>query len=158
RRDQETGRIHIRLAHTELAGLGANAYRGETNPRKLPLVVAAAEYAMQIQGARHLRIQDLVVRGAKRAAIHIENAEDIELDGVTLYGGQMALRTGGVNGLRVVDSAFRGHAAPWHSRAHHKYRASAGYLVMAGGKGFEFSRCEFTDNHDFLSLLQAEDV
>src|SRR5262249_4095662 len=40
RRDPETGRIHIRLAHTELAGLGAHAYRGETDPRKIPLVIA----------------------------------------------------------------------------------------------------------------------
>ncbi len=158
RRDQETGRIHIRLAHTELAGLGNDAWRGETDPRKLPLVVAGHDYALQIHKARHVRIQDLVVRGAKRAAMMIEESENVELDGVTLYGGQMALRTARVNGLRVVDSALRGHAAPWHSRAHHKYRASAGYLIMADGDNFEFVRSEFTDNHDFLWLLHAETV
>ena len=158
RRDPETGRIHVRLAHTELAGLGDNAYRGETDPRKIPLVVEGREYSVVIQKARHLRIQDLVVRGARRAPIEIADSEDIELDGVTLYGGQMALRTGNVSGVRVLDSALRGHAAPWHSRAHHKYRASAGYLILAGGSGFEFARCEFTDNHDFLALTQADDV
>ena len=35
--DRETGRIHVRLAHHRLDGLGSRAYRGETDPRKLPL-------------------------------------------------------------------------------------------------------------------------
>ena len=33
RRDPRTGRIHVRLSHTRLAGLGKNHYRGETDPR-----------------------------------------------------------------------------------------------------------------------------
>src|SRR5262249_18311844 len=37
--DPETGRIHARLAHTHLPKPVAN-YEGETDPRKLPLVVA----------------------------------------------------------------------------------------------------------------------
>ena len=32
-RDPATGRIHIRLAHLQLPGLGDRAYRGETDPR-----------------------------------------------------------------------------------------------------------------------------
>ncbi|RBP45452.1 hypothetical protein DES53_103452 [Roseimicrobium gellanilyticum] len=32
--NRETGRIHIRLAHHQLEGLGDRAYRGETDPRK----------------------------------------------------------------------------------------------------------------------------
>ena len=38
--DRETARIHIRLAHHRLEGLGDRAYRGETDPRRLPLIVA----------------------------------------------------------------------------------------------------------------------
>ena len=158
RRDDKTGRIHVRLAHTDLAGLGDFAYRGETDPRKVPLVIAGCEYTVQMNKTAHVRLQDLVVRGAKRAAIVMENAEDITLDGVTLYGGQMALRMARVNGLHVTDSAFRGHAAPWHSRAHHKYRASAGYLILADGDDFDFTRCEFTDNHDFITLHGVENI
>jgi len=124
----------------------------------VPLVVAGHEYALRILNARHLRLQDVVIRGAKRAPILIEDAEHIELDGVTLYAGQIALRTARVNDLRVVDSALRGHAAPWHSRAHHKYRASAGYLVMADGNHFEFARSEFTDHHDFIALVRVENA
>src|SRR5262249_39669657 len=132
-RDPKTGRIHIRLAHTKLAGLGENGYRGETDPRKLPLVISGDDYALRLHGARHVRIRDLVVRGAKRAAVLIEGGQDVELDGVTLYGSSMALRTSKIKGLRVVHSALRGHAAPWHSRFHHKDRSGAGYLFLAAG-------------------------
>ena len=38
--DMKTGRIHARLGHTNLAHLGDQNYRGETDPRKLPLVIA----------------------------------------------------------------------------------------------------------------------
>jgi hypothetical protein len=157
RRDED-GRIHIRLAHHQLAGLGDHAYRGETDPRKVPLVITGGDYTLSLQNCQHLHLQDLVIRGSKMAAMHMENADGIVLDGVTLYGGMMALRTGKIGALRVVDSAFRGHAAPWHSRAHHKYRAGAGYLVLPIGRDFEFERCEFTDNHDFIALEQVENV
>ena len=98
------------------------------------------------------------MRGGRRAAALIEDSADIVLDGVTLFGAQMALRTARVNGLRITDSALRGHAAPWHSRAHHKYRAQAGYLVIADGDNFEFENCELTDNHDFLLLFGVENI
>jgi hypothetical protein len=152
RRDPDTGRIHIRLAHTQLAGLGANGYRGETDPRKLPLVIAGQDYALQIKGAKHLRVQDLVVRGAQRAAVYMTDATDIELDGMTLYGSGSALRVHAVQGLRLLNCALRGHAAPWHSRAHHKYRAGSGYLFFGDGSNFEFAHCAFTDHHDGLQL------
>lgn len=158
RRDDKTGRIHARLAHTQLAGLGDNAYRGETDPRKLPLIIAGHEYGLVLEKARHLHLQDLVIRGAKRAAIEIDQGENIVLDGVTLYGGQIALRMNTIKGLRVVDSALRGHAAPWHSRATHKYRSMAGYLILAGGGDFEFERCELTDHHDFIAMSEADHV
>ncbi len=39
--NRDTQRIHIRLAHHQLEGLGERAYRGETDPRRLPLIIAA---------------------------------------------------------------------------------------------------------------------
>jgi hypothetical protein len=41
--NRQTGHIHARLAQHQLAGLGERAYRGETDPRKLPLVVAVPD-------------------------------------------------------------------------------------------------------------------
>src|SRR5262249_5032902 len=99
RRDPQTGRIHVRLAHTRLAGLGERSYRGETDPRKLPLVIAGHDQALRIEGARHIRVQDLVIRGAQRATVMISSSEAIELDGVTLYGGSSALRVDSTRGL-----------------------------------------------------------
>lgn len=165
-RDPATGRIHIRLAHTQLPGLGDSGYRGETDPRKLRLVVAGHDYGLKIEGARHLRVQDLVVRGAQRTAVEIsehtedvvQDSEDIVLDGLTLYGSGSALRTDRVRGLKVVNCAFRGHAAPWHSRAHHKYRAHAGYLFHARGDDIEIAHCELTDHHDGLQTYFADEL
>lgn len=158
RRDPETGRIHIRLSHTKLAGLGDLAYTGETDPRKLPLVIAGADYVLAVEGGAHLRIQDVVVRGAKTGAVKIEKSEDIELEGVTLYGGNMGMRIGTVRGLRLVDCALRGHGAPWHSRFSHKNRSGSGYLILAEGacSDFDFSRSEFTDHHDFFAFHSVE--
>ncbi|MGH7127003.1 MAG: right-handed parallel beta-helix repeat-containing protein, partial [Planctomycetaceae bacterium] len=158
RRDPQTGRIHVRLAHTQLDGLGDRHYRGETDPRKVPLVVAGEDYALSIAASKHLIVQDLVIRGAQRAAVLVENSSDVRLEGVTLYGTASALRTAKTERLTLVDSRLRGHAAPWHSRAHHKYRAGAGYLVLANGQDFEFARCEFTDHHDGILLKDAENV
>jgi hypothetical protein len=133
RRDPQTERIHIRLAHTHLAGLGKNHYRGETDPRKLPLVIAGTDYEIRIEKAEHVRIQDLVVRGAARSAVIVVDSNDIHLDGVTLYGCGSALHTQQVEQLKLTHSSLRGHAAPWHSRSHHKDRAPSGYLLVASG-------------------------
>jgi hypothetical protein len=160
RRDPETGRIHVRLSHTQLAGLGQHAYRGETDPRKLPLVISGHEYALRIEGALHLRIQDLVVRGAERSAVLVtrdqedidQDAEDIELDGVTLYGSGAALRVSHTKRLRIVNSNLRGHSAPWHSRFTVKNRSGSGYLIFAEGHDFEIAHCELTDHHDCITF------
>jgi hypothetical protein len=164
RRDPNTGRIHIRLSHTSLAGLGDNRYRGETDPRKLPLVISGHDYTLRIEGARHVRFQDLVVRGAERSAVLIaedaeaimQDAEDIEFDGVTFYGSGAGLRVGRTRGLRLMHCALRGHAAPWHSRFHHKNRALAGYLVYAAGSDFEIAHCELTDHHDCIQFYYLD--
>lgn len=166
RRDPETGRIHVRLAHTKLPGLGKDGYSGETDPRKVPLAIAGHDYAVQIEGARHLRLQDLVIRGGSRAAMImgedrediIQDSEHIELDGLTVYGTGSALRVNRTTGLKVIGCNFRGHSAPWHSRAHHKYRAYAGYLVVVGGKDLEFAHCELTDHHDCIQMYYADNI
>ena len=51
--NRETGRIHIRLAHHQLAGLGDRAYRGETDPRKLPLVIVRRLRRRRVPRQRH---------------------------------------------------------------------------------------------------------
>jgi len=166
RRDPETGRIHVRLSHTRLEGLGACAYRGETDPRKLPLVVAGHDYALTVAGATHVRFQDLVFRGALRSAVLVTrdaesitlDAEDVVFDGCTLYGSGSALRVDHARGFRLTRSAVRGHSAPWLSRFTNKNRAHAGYLVVLEGRDFELDHSEFTDHHDFLQYEHAAEL
>lgn len=164
RRDPETGRIHVRLSHTRLDGLGDRAYRGETDPRRLPLVIAGHDYALTVEGAKHVRFEDLVFRGAGRSAIVVtrdaediaQDAENIAFDGCTLYGSGSALRVNHSRGFRLTHCALRGHSSPWHSRFASKNRAYAGYLIVIEGTDFELDHSEFTDHHDCLQCEGAD--
>jgi hypothetical protein len=158
--NRQTGRVHIRLAHHRLEGLGKYAYRGETDPRKLPLVIAVGfgDELVRATGVKHVRLCDLVLRGATGSpALSLYGSENIELDGVTIYGGFPALAINASKQIRVVHSAFRGLAAPWSSRASMKYRGTPSYQIMLynnqpWNENIELAWCEFTDDHDFAFL------
>jgi hypothetical protein len=158
--NRETGRIHIHLAHHRLAGLGRRAYRGETDPRKLPLVVAVGfgEEVLRISGVRHVRLQGLVLRGATGSPmIHVYGSQNVELDHVTVYGGFPALLVNASKDIRAIHCAFRGLAAPWSSRAHMKYRGTPSYQIVLQNdqplnENITLAWCEFTDDHDFAFL------
>ncbi len=158
--NRETGRIHIRLAHHRLAGLGGRAYRGETDPRKLPLVVAVGfgDDVLRISGVQHVRLQGLVLRGATGSPmIHVYGSQNVELDHLTVFGGNPALLVNASKDVRVTHCAFRGLAAPWSSRAHMKYRGTASYQIVFQNQqplneNVELAWCELTDDHDCAFL------
>ena len=155
--NRDTGRIHCRLAHTKQPGLGAAAYRGETDPRKLKLVVAVGfgDDVARITGLKHVTLRDLTFRGAAGyPMLAVYGSQHIELDHVNVYGGYPALAINASQEIRVRHSAFRGLAAPWTSRAAMKYRGTASYMLvlqnnMPRNENIEFANCEFTDDHDF---------
>lgn len=156
--DQQTGRIHCRLAHTKLPGLHDNNYRGETDPRKLSLVIAGWGHGpvLLLEDCQYVTLQDLVIRGARQHTLDIRRGGNIELDGLTLYGGQSCLMAEGIVGLRVAHTACRGLAAPWTFRGSLKYRSIESRLVRTGGwdsdgvagSNYEFAFSEFTDSVD----------
>jgi hypothetical protein len=164
--NRETGRIHIRLAHHQLAGLGDRAYRGETDPRKLPLIIAVGfgDDVVRISGIRHVRLQGLVLRGATGSPLlHVYGSENVEFDRLTVFGGFPGLLVNASKNIRVTHSAFRGLAAPWTSRAHMKYRGTASYVVVLQNhqpvnENIELAWCEFTDGHDFAFLRFAKNL
>jgi hypothetical protein len=164
--NRQTGRIHIRLAHHKLEGLGDRAYRGPTDPRKLPLVVAVGfgDDVLRISGVGHVRLRGLVLRGATGSPmIHVYGSQNIELDHLTVYGGFPGLLVNACRNIRVTHSAFRGSAAPWTSRAHMKYRGTASYQIVLqnsqpSNENIEFVWCEFTDDHDFAFLRFARNL
>jgi hypothetical protein len=96
--DKDTGYIHARLAHTHLETPRLGNYQGETDPRKLPLVIAAFNSVpLFVDQAMHVRFQNLVIRGGdpvlceqlfspnppahpfQRAASHVDGAASILL-------------------------------------------------------------------------------
>lgn len=164
--NRETGRVHIRLAHHTLAGLGERAYRGETDPRKLPLVVALGfgDDVLRISGIKHVRVRDLTLRGATGSPmIHVYGSENVELDHLTVFGGFPGLLVNASKKLSVTHSAFRGLAAPWTGRAHMKYRGTGSYQIVLQNnqplnEEIEFAFCEFTDDHDFAFLRYAKNL
>jgi hypothetical protein len=155
--DADSKRIHVRLAHTTLKVLGDANYRGETDPRRLALVVAGDRVPLRVEKARHVRFQDLVVRGSSSHTVDVLNCDGVEFDNVTIHGGAPALYVRSTGNLRLLRCALRGLAAPWSSRSSQKYRGNSPYLFVAAGTlpqshGWEIAYSEFTDNHDGLVL------
>ncbi|MBI2481830.1 MAG: right-handed parallel beta-helix repeat-containing protein [Planctomycetia bacterium] len=158
--NRETERIHIRLAHTTLEGLGTHAYRGETDPRKLPLCISGpyGNDVLRINGVNHIVLQDIVLRGASGSPlINLYGSDWITLDGLTMYGGSPGLLANASSNVRIVNSAFRGLAAPWSSRPSMKYRGTPSYRIITQraapeSHDWEIDNCEFTDDHDGIWL------
>jgi Right handed beta helix region len=156
--DGKTGHLHCRLTHTQLPGLGADNYRGETDVRKMPLCVAVAASGpvLSLKGARNVTLQDIVIRGSTTSTLEILQCADITLEGVTVYGGGRAVLVKDTSGLRMTHSAVRGVSAPWHYRGAMKYRSVEARLFSAtqwmpsgvDSRDFEIAYCEFTDSED----------
>ncbi len=164
--DRETGRVHIRLAHNQLAGLDDRAYRGETDPRKLALVIALGfgDDVFRICGLKHVRLHGLIFRGATGSPmIDIYGSDDVALDHLTVFGGFPGLLIDASKDIHLTQSAFRSLSAPWLSRAHMKYRGTASYDVILrngqpGNENIEMASCEFTDGHDFAFLRYVKNL
>lgn len=114
RYDRDTGHIHIRLAHTNLKTPGLANYRGETDPRKLPLIIAPfGSVPLLVDMAKHVRFQDLVIRGGGHNCVVLQMGIDIELDNVTIFAGAYGLRSRSTGPLRMIHSAIHGSIPPW---------------------------------------------
>lgn len=160
--DQESGRIRCRLAHTKLPVLGPDNYQGETDPRKLKLILTGAPTALHIRKANYVRLQDLVLRGARRTALNIEESRNIEVDNVTCYGSDPVVMLRGCHTVKLAHCNLRGISAPWSYRSSQKYRGTAAYLLIARGddaanRDIEIAHCELTDSHDgpFIGTIRG---
>jgi hypothetical protein len=164
--NRETGRIHIRLAPTKLPGLGEHAYRGETDPRKLKLIIAVGfgDAVLRVNGVRHVKVQGIVLRGGTGSPlIEIYGSENIHLDHLTIFGGFPGLLVNASKDIRVTHCAFRGLAASWLGRAHMKYYGTATYVIVFQNhqpmnENIELAWCEFTDGHDFAFLRYVKNL
>jgi Protein of unknown function (DUF1565) len=173
--DPGTGYIHARLAHTHIEGVPR--YQGETDPRKVPLILAPfRSVPLLVDGAAHVRFQDLTIRGGGYDTVVLDQAADIEFDNVVVWAGTYGLRATRTERLHIHHSALHGNAAPWTFRGDTSKRAYPGrphrditrlnthaLLVADAGKEFsvyatpinddwEIDHSDFTDAHDGLYL------
>lgn len=174
--DRETGRIHLRLARTKLPKPIAN-YEGETDPRKLPLVLAGFNSVpLHLDGAKHVRVQDVVIRGSGYTAVVFANARHVEFDNVTVWCGAYGIRASATDPLKIMNSRFYGNVAPWTFRTDGSKRDypdrphrnisrlnTHAILELDAGRessvyaypqndNWEIAHCAFTDAHDGLYL------
>lgn len=123
--DRATGLIHARLFHTDIPKI--DNYRGETDPRKLPLVVARfGSVPLTINHAKHVRLQDLVIRGAGYDTVVVDYGIDLDFDNVTIWCGTYGMRTWRTGPLRFHRSALYGNIPPWLFRSDSSKRAYPG--------------------------------
>ncbi|NUN92181.1 MAG: hypothetical protein HUU04_00195 [Verrucomicrobiae bacterium] len=120
--DKQTGRIHARLAHTKLelpesVGHKLVHYQGETDPRKLPLVVAPVDsIPLRVSQAMHVRFQDLVIRGGGYITVKLNFGVDIAFDRCTIYAGTYGIWAKGAGPLKMTNCGVFGMIAPWMFR------------------------------------------
>jgi len=170
--NHDTGRIHLRLAHTDLPDPISN-YRGKQDPRKLPLLLAPYQSTpLSLNGAEHIHIRDLVIRGAGYTAVQLEQARHIEFNHVTIWAGAYGIRASGTQYLRLLNCGVYGNVAPWTFRADGSKRdypgrphrnlsrlnTHASIEIDSGRESsvhafpqndhWEIAYCEFTDAHD----------
>jgi hypothetical protein len=112
--DADTGHIHARLAPTNLKTPGLANYRGESDPRKLPLVISSFKSVpLFVDMARHVRFQDLVIRGGGLNCVVLQMGIGIEFDNVTIFAGTYGIRARSTGPFKMVNSAVHGMIPPW---------------------------------------------
>lgn len=80
------------------------------------MIAPYASTPLHLDGAEHVRFQDLVIRGAGYDTIVLDQASDIEFDNVTVWCGTYGLRATGARRLKFFRSALHGSIAPWTTR------------------------------------------
>ncbi len=173
--DQTTGHLYARLAHTDLPGV--DNYLGETDPRRLPLLIAPFRSTpLTLDGARHLILRDLVIRGGGYDTVKMSLCENVTLDHVTIWAGTYGIRAFAVRQFTMTDSAIYGGIAPWVYRSDGAKRDYPSrpwrnltrlntHALLVSDAGREFSvyatpvndqwvieHCHFADGHDGLYL------
>lgn len=118
--DKESAYIHVRLAHTGVQkhiGLPTpqvSDYAGETDPRKVPLVIAPFKSVpLFVDQAMHVRFQDLILRGGGYNTTVLQFGVDLDFDNVTIFAGTYGIRARNTGPLRFFHSAVYGMNMPW---------------------------------------------
>lgn len=165
--DTSTGRIHVRLSHTSLPfldredylGIGAefvtNNYRGEIDPRNMPLIVSHHQDEPGIfkLHASFIHVFDLVFACYQRIDLGEDDSDQL-WDNCEFYCADANSLNLAARNTRVTRSRFRGVDAPWTGRFVQKNRTSSPISVYITGTDFEFDHNEVTDTHDAILIRE----
>jgi len=112
--NRETGYVHVRLAHTHVQNPQVANYRGETDPRRLPLVVAPFQSTpLFVDLAKHVRFQDLVIRGGGYKTVNLLFGVNIEFDNCTIFCGTYGIWAKNTGPLKMTHCGVYGMIPPW---------------------------------------------
>jgi hypothetical protein len=179
----DTGRVHIRLAHTHNNVPGILDYAGETDPRRVPLAITPkAMMAVRIRGSSHLRVEQLTVRFGGDETILIQQVQNVALDHVRIRAATMGIRMGGppepekrTRDVVFAHCQFEGGVPSWYFRTDRKsvYHFIEGGKVVPNNLGentsdrllfgnpnntaIEIHHCEFLNAHDVFLEGQGVD-
>ena len=170
--DKQSGRIHCRLAHTHVDNPEVANYSGETDPRKVPMVIAPfASKPLEVDQAQHVRFQDLVIRGGGHDTVELNFGIDVTFENCTIFCGTYGIRARATGPLRLVECGIHGGVPPWafrnenslHTNSSHHYdpfipevehkrrniaRLNTHALLVTEGS-YEFEVFYFPRNHDW---------
>ena len=174
--DATTGYIHCRLAHTHLPH-ALVSYRGETDPRQLTLCLAPYRNStIFFDGAEHVQLMDLVIRGGGYVTLLMEQAKHCTLDNLTVFCGAYGIRALATEHLTLTNCGLHGSLAPWTFRSDASKRDYPGrphrnisrlnthaLIELDAGREssvwaypqndqWKITHCHFTDSHDGLYL------
>lgn len=167
----DDGHVHVRLSHTTHNLPEVEDYRGETDPRKLPLAIwpggDTAEPTVKISKCTGLEVRGLTIQHGARSVL-VAGSTDVVLSHLVVNAGNYGIRIGeGCQDIRVTDSVVDGGLPRWSFRSDRK----DDYVIDDGSKkgrpndlGVATSRaliashiktrrlwvehCEFVNGHD----------
>ena len=174
--EKAAGRIHVRLAPTHLKpspshNYAAVNYEGESDPRRLPLVIAPFSASpLVVDQAMHVRFFDLVFRGGAYRTVDLRFGVGLEFDRCVIYGGTYPVWSKGTGPLKMTHCGIYGMIPPWGTRwenglfvyspnkyppfipdekgARHFSRLPTHALLVTEG-GYEFEVFYYPFNHDW---------
>lgn len=129
--DRISGRLHCRLAHTRLElppawQVSYAPYRGATDPRQLPLIIAPfAACALRVDQAQYVRFQDLVFRGGGYITVELNFAVAVEFDNCIIYAGTYGIWAKNTGPLKMSDCGVYGMIPPWAFRSENSLRLAS---------------------------------
>ncbi len=132
--EKQSGRIHVRLAHTKLTlpptvDHRLVQYAGTTDPRKVSLVIAPFDSTpLTVSQAMHVRFQDLVFRGGGHITVKLMMGIDLTFDRCTIYAGTYGIWSKGTGPLTMTDCGVFGMMAPWMWRSENSLYAYNGMV------------------------------